>query len=92
MLIYVKDTQDIMTIAEGTGDNLTEEDIKEGYRDYAMVDTKHYEPDGYLYDVEGSQLMLYDSYKFYTPRVIIEKSLDIIYGKTDLDYIILNDD
>lgn len=44
-------------INEGSGDNLTEEDIKEGYKDYIMLDFIDY--DGYDFnEFDGGQIML----------------------------------
>lgn len=52
MLIITKDTEKLITIVEGTGDNLTDEDIKEGYTDYVMTS---------IYRVEGEDIVLEDS-------------------------------
>ena len=47
MLIITKDTEKLITIVEGTGDNLTAEDIKDGYTDYVMTS---------VYRVEGEDI------------------------------------
>lgn len=52
MLIITKDTEKLITIVEGTGDNLTDEDIKDGYTDYVMTS---------IYRVEGEDIVLEDS-------------------------------
>lgn len=49
MLIITKDTEKLITIVEGTGDNLTDEDIKDGYTDYVMTS---------VYRVEGEDIVL----------------------------------
>ena len=55
MIIAVEEM--IITAVEGTGDNLLEEDIKEGYVDYLM--TNIYKRDGYeLVEEDGGQMML----------------------------------
>lgn len=51
MLIIAKGTERLITIVEGTGDNLTDEDIKEGYIDYVMTS---------IYRVEGEEIILED--------------------------------
>lgn len=43
VLIYLPDYKSFVLIAEGTGDNLLDEDIAEGYVDYIMY---------YIYDVK----------------------------------------
>lgn len=62
MIIAVEDM--IITAVEGTGDNLLEEDIKEGYVDYLM--TNVYKRDGYeLVEEDGGQMMLYKLWQDY---------------------------
>lgn len=51
MLIITKDTEKLITIVEGTGDNLTDEDIKDGYTDYVMTS---------IYRIEGEDIVLED--------------------------------
>ena len=51
MLIITKDTEKLITIVEGTGDNLTDEDIKDGYIDYVMTS---------IYNVDGEDITLED--------------------------------
>lgn len=51
MLIITRDTEKLITIVEGTGDNLTDEDIKDGYIDYVMTS---------VYRVEGEEIVLED--------------------------------
>lgn len=51
MLIITKDTEKLITIVEGTGDNLTDEDIKDGYIDYVMTS---------IYGVDGEDITLED--------------------------------
>lgn len=52
MLIITKDTEKLITIVEGNGDNLTNEDIEHGYIDYVMTS---------IYRVEGEDIVLEDS-------------------------------
>ncbi len=51
MLIITKDTEKLITIVEGAGDNLTDEDIKDGYIDYVMTS---------IYGVDGEEITLED--------------------------------
>jgi len=51
MLIITKDTEKLITIVEGTGDNLTDEDTKDGYTDYVMTS---------IYRVDGEDIVLED--------------------------------
>lgn len=56
MLIYVKEEDVLIAAQEGTGDNLLDEDIAEGYVDYFMVNV--YTRDGYeMKEVDGAQIM-----------------------------------
>lgn len=52
MLIITKDTEKLITIVEGTGDNLTAEDEAEGFVDYVMTS---------IYEVDGEDINLIDS-------------------------------
>lgn len=52
MLIITKDTEYLITIVEGTGDNLLPEDEAEGFVDYVMTS---------IYAVDGEDINLKDS-------------------------------
>lgn len=52
MLIITKDTEKLITIVEGTGDNLLPEDIADGFVDYVMTS---------IYEVDGEDINLKDS-------------------------------
>ena len=56
MLIITKDTEKLITIVEGTGDNLTDEDIKDGYIDYVMTNIYHMEGDEIVLE-DGGQML-----------------------------------
>lgn len=90
MLLYIKSTQDLITISEGTGDNLFEEDIEAGYVDYAMIECSNY--DGVITpETDGGQLMLTKPYSEYSKEEIIRNSLDLLWGNPDLEYTLLED-
>ena len=67
MLIITKDTEKLITIVEGTGDNLTDEDIKDGYTDYVMTS---------VYRVEGEDIVLEDSGQMLSQTSIAELEED----------------
>ena len=52
MLIITKGTEKLITIVEGTGDNLTDEDIQNGCVDYVMTS---------VYRVDGEDIVLEDA-------------------------------
>ena len=52
MLIITKDTEKLITIQEGSGDNLDKQDIEDGFVDYVLTS---------IYRVEGEDLILEDS-------------------------------
>ena len=51
MLIITNDTEKLITIEKGTGDNLTDEDIKDGFVDYVMTN---------IYKIEDGEIVLED--------------------------------
>lgn len=76
MLIITKDTEKLITIVEGTGDNLTDEDIKDGYTDYVMTS---------VYRVEGEDIVLEDSGQMLSQTPIEDLEEDELVRRV-LDY------
>ena len=76
MLIITKDTEKLITIVEGTGDNLTDEDIKDGYTDYVMTS---------VYRVEGEDIVLEDSGQMLSQTPIADLEEDELARRV-LDY------
>ena len=76
MLIITKDTEKLITIVEGTGDNLTDEDIKDGYTDYVMTS---------IYRVEGEDIVLEDSGQMLSQTPIQDLEEDELVRRV-LDY------
>ena len=76
MLIITKDTEKLITIVEGTGDNLTDEDIKDGYTDYVMTS---------IYRVEGEDIVLEDSGQMLSQTLIADLEEDELVRRV-LDY------
>lgn len=76
MLIITKDTEKLITIVEGTGDNLTDEDIKDGFVDYVMTS---------IYRVEGEDIVLEDGGQMLSQTPIEDLEEDELVKRV-LDY------
>lgn len=76
MLIITKDTEKLITIVEGTGDNLTNEDIKDGFVDYVMTS---------IYRVEGEDIVLEDGGQMLSQTPIEDLEEDELVKRV-LDY------
>ena len=76
MLIITKDTEKLITIVEGTGDNLTDEDIKDGYTDYVMTS---------VYRVDGEDIVLEDGGQMLSQTPIEDLEEDELVRRV-LDY------
>ena len=82
MLIITKDTEKLITIVEGTGDNLTEEDLKDGFVDYVMTS---------IYRVEDDEIMLEDGGQMLSMTPIAELEEEELVKRV-LDYWGLGDE
>lgn len=67
MLIYLPETKLLIASQEGTGDNLTNEDVANGLKDYWLSS---------LYELEGENITLKDSAQIMTSRLVAEIALD----------------
>ena len=76
MLIITKDTEKLITIVEGSGDNLSEEDIKDGYVDYVMTS---------IYKVDGEDITLEDAGQMLSQTPIEDLEEDELVSRV-LDY------
>ena len=76
MLIITKDTEKLITIVEGTGDNLTDEDIKDGYIDYVMTS---------IYGVDGEDITLEDGGQMLSQTPIADLEEEDLINRV-LDY------
>lgn len=87
--IYVPEAKQIIKISEGSGDNLTDEDIDEGYVDYIYYDTYDVYPD--IRERDGGMVMLNELFrdKFVSTKDAIPYALDMAYGNDSLEYIVL---
>lgn len=83
MLIWLGEPDyKLITAVEGTGDNLTDEDIKNGYVDYFM--TSVYEQDGEeLKLVDGGQLLTEEPIKDMDYEDKVELLIDYWDGHND---------
>lgn len=88
MLIYVNDPDyTIITAVEGTGDNLTDEDIADGYIDYFM--TSIYKQEGEEIELsDGGQLLTTTPIKDMEQEEQVKRLLD--YWGLSGDYVVLD--
>lgn len=63
--VVIVDTKQrcMVVAAEGTGDNLLDEDEEQGYKDYAMLS---------LYSIDGDELALVESGQMMTEKLIAD--------------------
>lgn len=76
MLIITKDTEMLITIVNGTGDNLTAQDEADGFIDYVMTS---------IYDVDGEDIKLRDSGQMLSRTPIEDLEEDELVSRV-LDY------
>ena len=90
IFIYVQAMRQIIRIGEGSGDNLTNDDINQGYVDYIYYDTYNVQQD--LPEVDGGMIMLTELFqdKFKSTKDAIPAVLDMAYGDASIKYIVLN--
>ena len=74
VLIYLPEKKQIVKIAEGTGDNLLDEDIEEGYVDYIYYSI--YDPFDDFEEVDGGDMM--------TTELVREKYTSLTEAITDI--------
>lgn len=88
--IYVPDTKQIIRICEGTGDNLLDEDVEAGYVDYIYYEQYVIDPE--IRETDGGMVMLTELFReqFTCTADAIPNVLDMAYGQSDLEYIVLS--
>lgn len=88
--IYVPGEQQIIQISEGTGDNLHDEDIKEGYVDYIYYE--QYSREYGFPEVDGGMVMLTEMFqdKYKSTNEAIPAVLDMAFGDETMEYIVLD--
>lgn len=90
IFIYVKTKKQIIRIDEGSGDNLTDDDIAQGYVDYIYYEVYNVQQD--LPEVDGGMIMLTEWFqeKFESTKDAIPVVLDMAYGDESIEYIMLD--
>ena len=90
IFIYVKTKKQIIRIDEGSGDNLTDDDIAQGYVDYIYYEVYNVQQN--LPEVDGGMIMLTELFqnKFKSVKDAIPAVLDMAYGDESIEYIMLD--
>ena len=90
ILIYVQTMRQIVKIDEGSGDNLTDDDVAQGYVDYIYYEVYNVQQD--LPEVDGGMIMLTEPFqeKFNSTKDAIPAVLDMAYGNESMGYIVLD--
>lgn len=90
IFIYVQTKKQIIRIDEGSGDNLTDDDIAQGYVDYIYYEVYNVQQD--LPEVDGGMIMLTELFqeKFKSTKEAIPAVLDMAYGNESIGYIMLD--
>ena len=90
IFIYVKTKKQIIRIDEGSGDNLTDDDIAQGYVDYIYYEVYNVQQD--LPEVDGGIIMLTEWFqeKFESTKEAIPAVLDMAYGDESIGYVVLD--
>ena len=90
IFIYVPTMRQIIRIDEGSGDNLTNDDIDQGYVDYIYYEVYNVQQD--LPEVDGGMIMLTEWFqeKFESTKEAIPAVLDMSYGDESIEYIMLD--
>lgn len=87
MLLWIKDDYQLITVQEGSGDNLSKEDIKDGLVDYFMTS---------VYEQRGDELLLRDAGQLLTNKPIAEMTEEeqiqrvLEFWEVHGDYVILD--
>ena len=90
IFIYVPTMRQIIRIDEGSGDNLTDDDIAQGYVDYIYYEVYNVQQN--LPEVDGGIIMLTEWFqeKFESTKEAIPAVLDMAYGDESIEYIMLD--
>ena len=88
--IYVPSKKQIIRITEGSGDNLTDDDLDQGYVDYIYYETHSLKQD--LPEVDGGMILLKQLFKqkYNSTKESIQAVLDMAYEDEKIDYVLLN--
>ena len=88
--IYVPSKKQIIRITEGSGDNLTDDDLGQGYIDYIYYEIHSLKQD--LPEVDGGMILLKQLFKqkYNSTKESIQAVLDMAYEDEKIDYVLLN--
>lgn len=88
--IYVPAEQQIIKISEGSGDNLSEEDMEDGYVDYIYYE--QYSRECSFPEVDGGMIMLTELFqeKYDSTIECVPDVLDMAFGDACMNYILLD--
>ena len=91
VFIYVPDANQIVRIAEGSGSNLDETDIENGFVDYIYYE-QHSLENG-ITVVDGGIILLdklfRDMFESTDNKDCVSRVLDMAYGNNKLEYVLL---
>ena len=85
MLIITKDTEKLITIVEGTGDNLLAEDEADGFVDYVMTSIYHVDGDDIVLE-DGGQMLSDTLIKDLEEDELVRRVLDF-WGLGEEDWL-----
>ena len=87
--IYVLSEQQILKISEGSGDNLLDEDIDNGYVDYIYYE--QYSREYGFPEVDGGMVMLTELFreKYESTKECIPAVLDMAFSDGTMKYAVL---
>jgi len=90
IFIYVQTRKQIIRIDEGSRDNLTDDDIDQGYVDYIYYEVYNVRQD--FPEIDGGMIMLKELFqeKFKSTKEAIPAVLDMAYGDESIGYIVLD--
>ena len=90
IFIFVPEAGQIVKISEGSGDNLLQEDMDEGYVDYIYYEQYSREP-GFP-EVDGGMIMLTELFqdKYKNTKECIPAVLDMAFGDETMEYVVLD--
>lgn len=87
--VFIPATKHIIKIAEGTGNNLNDEDYAEGYVDY--IDYTAYQMEDEFPEYDGGMIMLKEEFriKYKSTEECIPDVLEDLYNDREQPFIVL---
>lgn len=92
VLVFIKDVGEFLYACQGTGDNLLDEDIEEGYVDYVNIETYLFNLGGFEDNDGGMKLLekpFDEYYKDDDGTQLIKDAMDMVYGVDNMEYVVL---